>query len=491
MTPLLLLVTKISMSGGWFAGALFAASLGLLVIHPLEAMALPLLLASSCFLQPGEASLLMLIGGLSYFLLYFSGYIANPILLIMPKAGYDFQIPDWVPSMVARLVESLLADFAIPLQLVGFATAGMLASMLFCRLRSRARKGVEALIALIPASLIPVFINLQVASSYGLSPSYTAYAVIVAASASLGFALDQIFLINERILHAERAASPESNLRNEGLTLSDVGDLEWLKEELYESIVFPLREQKLLKYYKVKPVKGILLFGPPGCGKTLIMRALAAELKVSFIYVRFSDLLSKWYGESERRIADLFRKAREAAPCILFLDELDALGRSRDLYSSDDVAPRLLSMLLSEMDGLDPLEGVIVVAATNAPHLLDPALLRPGRFDKLIYVPPPDERARLEILKVHLRGMPLDADVDLKKLASLTEGFSGADIAMLCQEVARKVALEVARTGKVRKIRMQDFIRVLSKMKPSITPELLQRYEEFRHQFERAARSAE
>ncbi len=261
--------------------------------------------------------------------------------------------------------------------------------------------------------------------------------------------------------------------------------MEWLKEELYESIVLPLIESKLMRYYNVKPVKGILLFGPPGCGKTLIMRALASSIRANFLYIRFSDILSKWYGESERRIAEIFEKARSMRPCIIFLDEIDALGRSRDSYSSDDVAPRILSVILSEMDGLDPSEGVIVVAATNTPHLLDPALLRPGRFDKLIYVPPPDLKARAEILRVHLRNMPLSEDVSIEKLASLTDGFSGADLAMLCQEVARRVALEAAKTKHYRRITMEDFLKVLSRMKPSITSELLTKYVEFQRFYER------
>ena len=267
-------------------------------------------------------------------------------------------------------------------------------------------------------------------------------------------------------------------------TLNDVGDMEDIKEELYMSIILPLKRD-ISRHYGIKPAKGILLFGPPGCGKTFIMKAIANTFKFKFYYLKLDEILSKWYGESERRIAQIFELARRNAPAIIFIDEIDSIAKRRDLYVSDDVAPRMLSIILSYLDGLNPLEGVIVVAATNRPDLLDPALLRPGRFDKLIYVPPPDEKARTEIFKVHLRGKPLAEDVDPQFLAAITEGYTAADIKELVDEVCRKVALEAYRTGVKRKITLNDFLEVLRVMKPSVTKEDIERYERFRKRFER------
>ena len=267
-------------------------------------------------------------------------------------------------------------------------------------------------------------------------------------------------------------------------TLNDVGDMEDIKEELYMSIILPLRRD-ISKHYGIKPAKGILLFGPPGCGKTFIMKAIANTFKFKFYYLKLDEILSKWYGESERRVAQIFELARRNAPAIIFIDEIDSIAKRRDLYVSDDVAPRMLSIILSYLDGLNPLEGVIVVAATNRPDLLDPALLRPGRFDKLIYVPLPDEKARTEIFKVHLRGKPLAEDVDPQFLAAITEGYTAADIKELVDEVCRKVALEAYRTGIKRKITLNDFLEVLRVMKPSVTKEDIEKYERCRKRFER------
>ncbi|MCD6509986.1 MAG: AAA family ATPase [Thermoprotei archaeon] len=387
--------------------------------------------------------------------------------------------------IISYLIRTFLADPIMPVQLSLYLVLSYVATFLNRKLKPRLNLMYSLLASTATPLLLFYLAHAYISMNYQFPLSFLNYLLSFTSSIASCYALSQFMLLSDRALYAAQAINAYER-SSKTLSLDDVGDMDWVKEELYESIVLPLANVKLMKYYNIKPVKGILLFGPPGCGKTFIMRALASSLKVNFLYVRFSDLLSKWYGESERRIAEIFERARSMVPCIIFLDEIDALGRSRDLYSSDDVAPRILSVLLNEMDGLDPINGVIVVAATNAPHMLDPALLRPGRFDKLIYVPPPDERARKEILKVHLRDMPLADDVDIAKLASLTENFSGADLAMLCQEVARRVALEAAKLGRYRKIRMRDFLSVLPYMKPSITPELIERYREFRGKFERA-----
>jgi len=237
--------------------------------------------------------------------------------------------------------------------------------------------------------------------------------------------------------------------------------------------------------YGIRPPKGILLFGPPGTGKTLLMTALAKELHIGFYYVKCSEILSQWYGESEKNIVELFKIARKNSPCVLFFDELDAIGKRRDMYTNDETTPRVLSAILTEMDGLKGEEQVIVVGATNTPQMLDPALLRPGRLDKIIYMPPPDENGRRQILGIYTKKLPLSQDVDLAKLAKKMERFTGADIANLVLEAARMAAPEAMATKKIVPVTMNDFNKVLQSIKPSVTFDMLEDYEKFRIDFER------
>ena len=214
----------------------------------------------------------------------------------------------------------------------------------------------------------------------------------------------------------------------------DVGDLEEVKQELMEAVIWPLKYKDLLGRVDAVPPKGILLYGPPGTGKTLLAKAVATESEANFISVKGPEILSKWVGESEKAVREIFRKAKQAAPCVVFFDELDAIAPVRGGgYGDSHVTERVISQLLTELDGLEELRNVVVIAATNRPDIIDPALLRPGRFDKLIYVPPPDKSARKEIFSIHLRKTPLAEDVDLDKLAELTEGYTGADIAGVCK----------------------------------------------------------
>ncbi|MCL7383295.1 MAG: CDC48 family AAA ATPase [Thaumarchaeota archaeon] len=213
----------------------------------------------------------------------------------------------------------------------------------------------------------------------------------------------------------------------------DIGDLEEVKQELKEAVIWPLKYKDILRHVDAKPPKGILLYGPPGTGKTLLAKAVATESEANFISIKGPEILSKWVGESEKAIREIFRKAKQASPCVVFFDEFDAIAPTRGSGLGDArVTERIISQLLTEMDGLEELRDVVVIAATNRPDIIDPALLRPGRFDKLIYVPPPDKNARREIFKIHLRNTPLLDDVDLDYLAEKTEGYTGADIAGIC-----------------------------------------------------------
>ena len=256
----------------------------------------------------------------------------------------------------------------------------------------------------------------------------------------------------------------------------DIGGLESVKQQLREIVEWPLKYPEAFERLGIEPPKGILLYGPPGCGKTLLAKAVATESEANFIGIKGPELLSKWVGESERAVREGFRKARQVAPAVIFFDEIDALAPRRGVYTGDSgVSERVISQLLTEMDGLQARGDVVVIAATNRPDLLDPALLRPGRFDRLIYVPPPDFKARVAILKVHTREVPLADDVNILKLAKVTEGYTGADLAALVREAAMN-ALRRDINAKV--VTMKDFMLAMQKVQPSLTPELIKFYEE-------------
>ena len=215
----------------------------------------------------------------------------------------------------------------------------------------------------------------------------------------------------------------------------DIGGLEEIKRLLRETVEWPLQHGRLFAHVHTSPPKGILLHGPPGTGKTLLAKAVAKESEVNFIAVKGPQLISKWVGESERGVREVFHKARQAAPCIVFFDELDALAPRRGGGGSQ-VTERVVSQFLAEMDGIEELKGVVVLGATNRMDIVDPALLRPGRFEVLVELPVPDREARLAIFRVHTRGQPLAPDVDLVDLSRRTEGMVGADIEGLCRQAA-------------------------------------------------------
>jgi transitional endoplasmic reticulum ATPase len=255
----------------------------------------------------------------------------------------------------------------------------------------------------------------------------------------------------------------------------DIGGLHEVKQRLIEAIQWPLEYPEKFERLGIKPPKGVLLYGPPGCGKTLLAKAVATEAEANFITIKGPEVYSKWVGESEKAIREVFRKARQAAPCVIFLDEIETIVPRKDILDdSSGVAHRVASQLLAEMDGIEELRDVVVIGATNRPDLMDPAILRPGRFDRLIYVPPPDEKSRLQILKIYTRKMPLAEDVSLEKIASMTEGYSGADLESLCREAGMAV---LRRDRDAAYVTWADFQEALKIVKPSISPSMLKEYE--------------
>ncbi len=264
---------------------------------------------------------------------------------------------------------------------------------------------------------------------------------------------------------------------------SDIGGLKETKQELIEVVEWPIKYPEAFQRIGIHPPRGVLLYGPPGCGKTMLAKAIATESKANFISVKGPELLSKWVGESERAIRDVFRKARTAAPAIIFFDEIDALAPARGSSQGDNrVSERVLSQLLTEMDGLESLKDVVVIAATNRPTLVDPALMRPGRFDRFVYVPPPTIEERKEIFELYLKKMPLDDDVDINELVRLTNGYVGSDIEAVCREAGM---LALREDINAEKVSMKHFRNAVNRVHPTITKEMLNYYKNAENLFKR------
>ncbi len=296
-------------------------------------------------------------------------------------------------------------------------------------------------------------------------------------------ALEKLVVTYEDFLEALKRVEPsamrEIMVEVPRVRWEDIGGLEDVKQTLREAIEWPMKYPELFKEAGVEPPKGILLYGPPGCGKTLLAKAVATETGAHFIPVRGPEILSKWVGESEKAIRKIFHRARMVAPAVIFFDEIDAIAPVRG-SDVNRVTERIVAQLLTEMDGIAELRDVVVMAATNRPDLIDPALLRPGRFEKLIYVPPPDEESRRKIFEVHTRNMKLCDDVDLAELAKRTEGYSGADIAAVCREAGMNAIRRAIKEGRksIGCVSMKDFEEALKKIRPSLTPEMIKEYEE-------------
>jgi transitional endoplasmic reticulum ATPase len=268
----------------------------------------------------------------------------------------------------------------------------------------------------------------------------------------------------------------------------DIGGLNDVKQHLKEAVEWPLKNPEIFSRLGIKPPKGILLYGPPGCGKTLLARAVATESESNFITIKGPEVFSKWVGESEKAIREVFRKARMAAPAVIFLDEMDSLAPRRGLgFSDSGVSERVISQLLTEMDGIVTLQDIVVIAATNRPDMVDQAVLRPGRFDRLIYVPEPDEKSRLQIFKIYTKDMPLTKDVDLNQLALMTKYYSGADIESLCREAAMHA---LRRDIKAREVTMKDFQDAMKEVGPSVTPDMEKWYKSFVQQVRQVQKPA-
>lgn len=258
---------------------------------------------------------------------------------------------------------------------------------------------------------------------------------------------------------------------------SDVGDLEKVKQDIKEMVELPLKHPEVFSKAGIRPAKGLLLVGPPGCGKTLLAKAVATESEANFVSVKGPEVLSKWVGESEKAVREIFQTARQAAPCIIFIDEIDGIAEKRGMEEGGaQVVSRIVNTLLMEMDGLTNLNGVVVLAATNRPDILDTALLRPGRFDRIVSIPAPNEKARFEIFKVHTKNMPLDKDVILEELAKRIEGYSGADIEGICREAGMNAIRE---NLDFTKITMENFEKALKNVRSTITKERKQAIDEF------------
>ncbi|OIO41246.1 ATPase [Candidatus Pacearchaeota archaeon CG10_big_fil_rev_8_21_14_0_10_31_9] len=303
--------------------------------------------------------------------------------------------------------------------------------------------------------------------------------------------LEKLVISEKDFLEALKVVRPsamrEVLVESPNINWRDVGGLDKVKQELIEAVEWPLQYADAFKRVGIRPPKGILLYGPPGTGKTLLAKAIANESEANFIQVKGPSLLSMWVGKSEEGVRKVFERARQVSPCIVFFDEMDALAPRRGVDTGSKVTERVLNQLLAEMDGLEELQNVVVIGATNRPDMIDPAILRPGRFDRILLVPGPDKEGILTILKIHTSKMPLAKDVDLESMASKLDGYVGADIENLAREAAM---LALRENINVKQIKLKNFEDAMKKVKPSVTKSDMDKYQKIEETYLKSAKAA-
>ncbi|MBU3907390.1 MAG: CDC48 family AAA ATPase [Nanoarchaeota archaeon] len=303
--------------------------------------------------------------------------------------------------------------------------------------------------------------------------------------------LEKLIISQEDFTEALKVVRPsamrEVLIETPNVSWEDVGGLDTIKQELIESVEWPIKFKDNFKRLGIRPSRGVLLYGPPGTGKTLLAKAVAKESEANFIQIKGPSLLSMWVGKSEEGVRKIFERARQVAPCIIFFDEIDSLAGKRGVDLGTKVTERVLNQILAEMDGLEDLNDVIVIGATNRPDMLDPALLRPGRFDRILLVNAPSEEGRLQILKIHTKNMPLAKDVIIHELAKKTEGYTGADLESLAREAGM---LALRENMDIKEIKKKHFEDALIKVKPSVNDKTIKAYKQVEEQYLRSAKAA-
>jgi transitional endoplasmic reticulum ATPase len=303
--------------------------------------------------------------------------------------------------------------------------------------------------------------------------------------------LEKLIVKHEDFLSALKTVRPsamrEVLVETPNVEWNSVGGVDAVKQELRETVEWPMEHAESFERLGIKPSKGILLYGPPGTGKTLLAKAVAKQTEANFIQVKGPSLLSMWVGKSEEGMRKIFERARQVAPCIIFFDEIDSLAGKRGMEQGTKVTERVLNQMLAEMDGLEDLKNVIVIGATNRPDMLDTALMRPGRFDKILLVNAPEEEGRSQILKIHTNKMPLAKDVDLKFVAKETVGYTGADLESVVREAAYFALRESIDAKQVTK---KHFVEALKKIKPSVTPSTIEMYKKIEENYLKSAKAA-
>ena len=303
--------------------------------------------------------------------------------------------------------------------------------------------------------------------------------------------LEQLKVFDKDFQEALKVVRPsamrEVLIETPNINWGDVGGLDTIKQELIEAVEWPLKNPEAFKRLGIRPPRGILLYGPPGTGKTLLAKAVAKESEANFIQIKGPSLLSMWVGKSEEGVRKIFERARQVAPCIIFFDEIDSLASRRGMDQGTKVTERVLNQLLSEMDGLEELKELTVIGATNRPDMLDPALLRPGRFDRLLLVQAPNKEGRLQVLKIHTKKMPLAKDVDIEELAEKTDGFVGADLENLAREAAM---LALRENIDVKQISNKHFESAMKKVRASVTKQDIETYNKIEEHYLRSAKAA-